>query len=166
MNVKVSTFVTNPTIVQNAFLRDGLRRCIGEDPGCSAIVSLKKECVGKEWELYLEEQLRRRDICFETESDLTRKGKAKTPDILLLIPMAIVISETYHVVNWIDSKGLFADVETFEEHDQQLKGYVNRYGSGVVIYWYGYVSDPVFCSNESIAVVDTFPDLWTSISSR
>jgi len=42
------------------------------------------------------------------------------------------------VVNWIDSKALFADQETFAEHFEQLRGYVNRYGRGLVIYWHGY----------------------------
>ena len=37
---------------------------------------------------------------------MRKQGKPKTPDALLLIPMAIQNHEdnTYHIINWIDSK--------------------------------------------------------------
>jgi hypothetical protein len=45
-------------------------------------------------------------------------------------------------VHWIDSKASFGDDRT---HTQQMEGqyatYVNRYGPGCVIYWFGYISD-------------------------
>jgi hypothetical protein len=43
-----------------------------------------------------------------------------------------------YVINWIDSKGMFADEETFEENHEQLKSYVNRYGAEHVVYIYLY----------------------------
>jgi hypothetical protein len=46
------------------------------------------------------------------------------------------------MVHWIDSKASFGDDRT---HTQQMEGqyatYVNRYGPGCVIYWFGYISD-------------------------
>lgn len=41
-----------------------------------------------------------------------------------------------YVINWIDSKGMFADEETFEENYEQLKSYVNRYGAGYDVFIY------------------------------
>ena len=64
------------------------------------------------------------------------------------------------VVNWIDSKGMFADEETFSENYEQLKSYVNRYGSGLVIYWHGYVASLSRWRDESILVCDHFPEEW------
>jgi hypothetical protein len=60
------------------------------------------------------------------------------------------------VVNWIDSKALFADQETFAEHFEQLRGYVNRYGRGLVIYWHGYnaaIQDRYVCSRVCLEYV-------------
>ena len=70
-------------------------------------------------------------------------------------------SSEYYVINWIDSKAMFADVLTFEEHLEQLKGYNNRYGRGLVIYWHG-CSIEVYrrLQNDMIIVRDSFPSEW------
>jgi hypothetical protein len=66
-----------------------------------------------------------------------------------------------YVINWIDSKGMFADEETFEENHEQLKSYVNRYGAGMVIYWHGYVHSLTRLKDEMIFISDGFPDRYT-----
>ena len=106
------------------------------------------------------ELLHQRKICFETEAELRARGKPKTPDILLLIPMAVEVNGQQHIVNWIDSKGMFADKLTFHEQGEQLRGYVNRYGAGLVIYWYGFSEDVRGAGGQTILVVDNFPDKW------
>ncbi len=72
--------------------------------------------------------------------------------------------EPYLIINWIDSKALFADLETFEENIQQFRTYTNRYGRGMVIYWYGFCEDilnhSVLSMNDDILVCDGFPDDW------
>ena len=65
------------------------------------------------------------------------------------------------VINWIDSKAMFADVQTFKENIDQFRAYNNRYGRGLVIYWHGFVKD--VCSlliDDMIIVRDRFPDNW------
>jgi len=46
------------------------------------------------------------------------------------------------MVHWIDSKATFGDDRT---HNQQMEGqyatYLNRYGPGCVIYWFGFIAD-------------------------
>ena len=69
-------------------------------------------------------------------------------------------NEQAFVVNWIDSKGLFADEETFQENYDQLKSYTNRYGPGMVIYWHGYVSSLDNRNDEMILICDHFPTHW------
>jgi hypothetical protein len=59
-------------------------------------------------------------------------------------PIAVrcALSGRWHIVHWIDSKACFGDDRL---HAQALEGqyrtYLNRYGSGAVIYWLGFVSD-------------------------
>lgn len=58
---------------------------------------------------------------FRDENNLRARGYDKTPDIKLEIPIAV----NGFIINWIESKALFADVKT---HQQYLK---NQYLS----YW-------------------------------
>jgi hypothetical protein len=71
---------------------------------------------------------------------------------------------SYLIVNWIDSKALFADLNTFEENIAQFRTYTNRFGRGMVIYWQGFCEDilnhAVLSMNDDILVCDRFPDDW------
>lgn len=63
---------------------------------------------------------------------------------MLQVPIAVCcpLSGRWHIVHWIDSKASFGDDRL---HAQALEGqyrtYLNRYGSGAVIYWLGFVRD-------------------------
>lgn len=156
-NISVSQVVENPLLIIDEWTRENVFECIVNDPLCSLECDQLKECTGKEYEALLLQQLQSKNMCFETEAELRNKGKPKTPDILFLIPMGVYESlplpkfesnldetesnnisnqhqsdQQYQqqlpfVINWIDSKGMFADEETFEENYEQLKSYVNRY---------------------------------------
>jgi CDAN1-interacting nuclease 1 len=116
-------------------------------------------------------KLNDRYIAFETEADLRRKGKAKTPDVLLLIPMIIkfdlrssnglIRQVTAAAINWIDSKALFADHDTYEEHMEQFHSYISRYGRGLVIYWHGFTESLLgIIDHETLVISDHFPSYW------
>jgi hypothetical protein len=156
----LSRFVKNPALVHDVRLRGDLLRCVSDDPVNCNRSDVIKATVGVEYEELLIELLHQRKICFETEAELRARGKPKTPDILLLIPMAVEVNGQQHIVNWIDSKGMFADKLTFHEQGEQLRGYVNRYGAGLVIYWYGFSEDVRGAGGQTILVVDNFPDKW------
>eukprot|EP01102_Stenamoeba_stenopodia_P014621 TRINITY_DN487_c0_g1_i7.p1 TRINITY_DN487_c0_g1~~TRINITY_DN487_c0_g1_i7.p1 ORF type:complete len:151 (-),score=22.54 TRINITY_DN487_c0_g1_i7:327-779(-) len=91
---------------------------------------------------------------------------AQTPDVKLLVPFAIKLSTTsseqqqrdevshhssssedsdddqWFVVNWIESKASFGDEGSHMGNVQdQLWGYRNRYGPGIVVYWFGFIHD-------------------------
>lgn len=136
--VSIPQIVDDPSIILDDHIREDILKCIRSDPLCNLESDQLKECSGKEYESLLFQQLVARNMCFETEADLRNRGKPKTPDILLLIPMGVQdfreVSSTFrseqhqrpNVINWIDSKGMFADEETYEENHEQLKSYVNR----------------------------------------
>ena len=145
--------------------------CMSEDPYNSQPCNQMQECIGNEFEEYLVERLRGMKLCFETEAELRLRGKPRTPDILFSIPVALPpCEETQNrvaVVNWIDSKAMYADEETFGEHIEQLQGYINRYGRGMVIYWRGYSKavkqSPAFRSTNSMVVLlEDVPSKWIS----
>lgn len=58
---------------------DDLQRCYLEDPVSSRQVSMSRGSLGAEYEEMLYEHMTRRGMVFETEADLRRRGKAKTP---------------------------------------------------------------------------------------
>lgn len=159
-DLTMSQIVENPNLIVDEWIRKNVLNCIMNDPLCSLEGDQLKECTGKEFEALLLQQLQARRMCFETEAELRNRGKPKTPDILLLIPMGVLDnqknqskngkfnyqtaqlqnqqlhpqhqqpqsnkSQRPYVINWIDSKGMFADEETFDENYEQLKSYVNR----------------------------------------
>ncbi|POM68227.1 Zinc finger, C2H2 [Phytophthora palmivora] len=135
-----------------------IRECIDEDVHCSPLADRIRHNLGLEYEYLLLETLRNRQLVFESEDMLREKGLSKTPDVRLLLPIGIKDpnSGQLHVVNWIDSKAMFGDRHTHEtENANQLQGYVNRYGPGMVIYWFGHVAR--LSSDSDILIADAFP---------
>lgn len=236
---KVADFLINPFIVENQYLRSGLLELFAQDAGCSPQIDLLKETCGREYEALLVTILNTYHMSYETEVEMRKKGKPKTPDIWFTIPMAVACNDYEHqlitsrsltsqqydgednmdddqdfmmtsmefdadgrlspnrsllssqdsetinnntttpatattttavveedqyiVVNWIDSKAMFADAKTFKDHLSQFKAYYNRYGRGMVIYWHGYVEDVYQHIQEfgdNIIIRDTFPEKW------
>jgi len=229
--ISITNIIKDPLLVESEHIRiDILTNCCMKDPMVSWDIDITKQTIGHEYEEYLINMLNSYNLCYETEEDLRNKGKAKTPDILFLIPMGIKIPKNYYlkninrdkvkntnidvnvnmnanvnpksnpnpnftadsdvvnkklfhdnddneldigtetdigvglgvshpqsltlkeeeeeeeeyvIINWIDSKALFADESTLNDNIDQLQGYVNRYGRGLVIYWHGYVESIV-----------------------
>ena len=97
------------------------------------------------------EWLDRRGIRYMTEKDL-KKFKdqyVKTPDVLFMSPIVI----NGRKVSWIESKANFGDiVEIRRNLRKQLIPYVKLFGEGIVVYWFGHVSD--IQPPEGITLVD------------
>ncbi|RLN89620.1 hypothetical protein BBJ28_00014457 [Nothophytophthora sp. Chile5] len=137
-----------------------IRACIAEDAYCSPLADRIRHNMGVEYEYLLLETLRNRRLVFESEDMLREKGLSKTPDVRLLLPIGVPDPKNggqLHVVHWIDSKAMFGDRHTHEtENASQLQGYVNRYGPGMVIYWFGHVAQ--LRSDSDVFITDSFPD--------
>ena len=83
-------------------------------------------------------------------------GYDKTPDVVLDIPFS---TKDGSIINWIESKALFGSDDNHNNYlKDQLRSYRNRFSTGMVIYWFGFISDLVISSSkEGIFVKDDFP---------
>ncbi len=155
--VTVSDYVRDLSLIADERLREESRTCINEDYFNSPSVDRIRHSIGVEWEYVLLEKLRNRGISFETEDELRSKGFAKTPDVKLSSPIGVKgPNGKYHVVNWIDSKAMFGDEYTHRSTNlPQLHSYLNRFGPGMVIYWFDFNAS--LNTSEDILVVSDFP---------
>lgn len=95
-----------------------------------------KRSIGLEYELRIERELKLLKIPYSDETALRSRGFDKTPDVKLDVPIAV----DGFVINWIESKAMFGDKENHATYfNEQLKCYWNRFGPGLVIYWFGYL---------------------------
>lgn len=89
---------------------------------------------GKKGERKLYEWLDAAGIRYKTEEDLKKLHYKKTPDALLDSPVVI----NGRTVRWIDSKATFGDYEEQNRNERkQLDIYVEMFGEGMVVYWFG-----------------------------
>lgn len=161
---KVKLTISN-IIRDNHLLKDGrlgteIMECCSMDEDYGPIIDTIKNLSGSEHEMKLESILREKGIAFIKESELREKGYDKTPDFKLELP--IFLNKSGRVISWIDSKGTFGDETSHSEYyETQFKFYLNRFGSGLVIYWLGYVKELENKNNSiinrSIVVSDEFP---------
>ena len=113
--------------------------------------------IGLEYERLLRRALERCDVPFEDEDALRARGFARTPDILLAVPLAVLVDGAAVCVNWVDSKAMFGGEEVYErDHRHQLRSYVNRLGPGVVVYWLGF-DRSIAGRDAEVLVVDGWP---------
>lgn len=90
---------------------------------------------GKWGEKQLQEWLDIHGLKYRTEEEL-RGEYPKTPDALLAKPIEL----NGVVVKWIESKASFGDeIELRKNVRKQLKPYTEIFGTGAVVYWFGYI---------------------------
>lgn len=118
------------------------------------LADVGKHSLGQEYELKLQRIAKDLKLAFRGEEHLRLKGYDKTPDIKLDIPIAV----DGFMVNWIESKALFGDEEGHRGYlkDQYLS-YWNRFGTGLVIYWLGYLDTIEQVNEKKIIVMSDFP---------
>lgn len=107
-------------ITTEARLFADVLEAVRADPIDGPLHSRECNIIGMEYEIRLQTRLKEMDIPFETENELRIKGTAKTPDILLSMPLGIRVRKKnntmeWKTIFWIDSKALFGDVKTHEQ---------------------------------------------------
>ncbi|XP_039268315.2 uncharacterized protein LOC120343245 [Styela clava] len=152
---KVSSWMNDPFLIPDEKLREQVLHCISFDVCYGPINDAIRHSVGLEFEEKLVRNVKRHNLPFLDENDLRKRGYDKTPDVKLEVP----ISVNGYPVCWIESKASFGDLQTHSEYlRDQYYSYWNRFGPGIVIYWFGFIdgiSDEM--KKLGILVMDDFP---------
>jgi CDAN1-interacting nuclease 1 len=134
-------------------LIDDVYRAVAWDHVTSPLVERLKAAAGAKYEQKLESALSALGVPFSTEAALRADGFARTPDVRLEVPIAVC----GRLVHWIDSKASFSDPYVHNEKGTpQFQAYVNRYGPGLVIYWFGMVEE-LANAHPSVMIMCRFP---------
>nr|CAG4637936.1 EOG090X0A0V [Chydorus sphaericus] len=151
----ISNFLKNTSLIDDRDLAFETYLCLLEDDDYGPIADASKQSIGNEYEIRLRMELEEKKITFLHEDHLRARGYDKTPDIKLEIPIAV----DGQVINWIESKALFGDEDAHRGYlKDQLYSYWNRFGPGLVIYWFGYVKDlEKIHQNRTILIRDSLP---------
>ncbi|XP_047536910.1 CDAN1-interacting nuclease 1 [Vanessa atalanta] len=156
-SAEVKKYLKDTTLIENSDLAYQVFLGIMNDNQYGPYVDIIKQSIGLEYELRLENELRIMNISFSDENLLRLRGYDKTPDFKLDVPIAV----DGFIVNWIESKALFGDEENHLGYmKDQLLCYWNRFGPGLVIYWFGYLEtlDSTPEVNNMFILRTTFPE--------
>jgi len=128
-------YIRNPESCHDKRLKKELMQVAQDD----IIYSPKGSQVQTERGLWGEKKLHdwldKRNLKYKTEVDL-RREYTKTPDCLLEKPIQIDGVK----VHWIESKASFGDdIELRKNVKRQLKPYTEMFGTGAVVYWFGFI---------------------------
>lgn len=98
----------------------------------------------------LAQWLTERGVPFQNEEEL-RANFDKTPDALLGEP----VEYNGGKIHWIESKATFGDPVEIRRHvKRQLRPYLDLFGEGLVIYWFGYAEDAELKLPKGVAISD------------
>lgn len=155
----LNSMLRDPSLIPDAVLAN---QCIINDCCNGPLVDCIKHAIGYEHEVLLREKLMEKNLAFLDEDQLRLKGYDKTPDFILEVPVAV----DGHVIHWIESKASFGDESSHRMYlQEQFWSYWNRFGPGLVIYWYGFIEE-LDCNRErGILLKHEFPSDIVTLSS-
>jgi len=129
----------NPSRIKDQRLRREVDEVLNRDELFTPTSHNRQAAEGNRREDRLAEWLDGLGIEYFTENEL-RAGtvEGKTPDFLLLNPLEWQGDE----FNWVESKASFGDDYIHRKnHRGQVSQYVELYGPGMLVYWYGYLDN-------------------------
>ncbi|XP_036695922.1 CDAN1-interacting nuclease 1 isoform X2 [Balaenoptera musculus] len=140
----INSMLRDPSQIPDGVLANQVYQCIVNDCCYGPLVDCIKHAIGHEHEVLLRDLLLEKNLSFLDEDQLRAKGYDKTPDFILQVPVAV----EGHIIHWIESKASFGDECSHHAylHDQ-FWSYWNRFGPGLVIYWYGFIQE-LDCNRE------------------
>ncbi|XP_066536238.1 CDAN1-interacting nuclease 1 isoform X1 [Hoplias malabaricus] len=150
----LNSMLREPSLISDVHLAKHVEQCTINDCCYGPLVDCIKHAIGQEHEEILREKLREKNLSFLDENHLRAKGYDKTPDIILEVPVAV----EGHIVHWIESKASFGDEQSHRTYlNDQFWSYWNRFGPGLVIYWYGFIAELDCQRDRGILLKDCFP---------
>ena len=161
-NQTSAQLLRDTNLIEDNVLKQQVNHCLENDDQFGPNIDLIKRSIGDEYESILKDKLTLMNVQFKDENILRTQGYDKTPDLLLTVPIAI----NNHVINWIESKGSFGDDYTHRQYlREQYWSYWNRFGSGLVIYWFGFIDELADQTlDKGIIIMDYMPSKITTIS--
>lgn len=150
----VTSMMKNTALIDDPRLAMEVHECVVSDDQYGPFVDNIKHAIGNEYEFKLNKILDSLGLSYIGEDQMREKGYDKTPDVKLEIP----ISVDGHVVNWIESKASFGDEYSNRGYlKDQFWSYWNRFGPGMVIYWFGFIDELDSNREKGIMLYDNFP---------
>lgn len=151
---EVKEMLRDPDLIPDPYLSSNVYTCVFSDNQDGIIIDMVRYTVGEEYEVKLKQLAREAGLIFYDEGDLRRVGFDKTVDLLLAVQC--IYKNT--IINWIESKASFGDLESHSKYlNDQLISYSNRFGSGIIIYWFGFHEGILNKTNNNLIVLDDFP---------
>ncbi len=127
----------NPDRIDDERLRKYVWRAVKTDFVYSPIAVRFHSAKGEVCERLLKSFLDSIDVSYSEEKDLRGKTK-KTPDFLLEDPLEMCGIK----VMWMESKAMFGGTDVHSEYwKRQYRYYIEEFGKGIVVYWFGCVKD-------------------------
>lgn len=162
-----SKYLTSPDEIEDRMLSANIAHCIKIDKTYSPQMDIYRQYgdhgasepnlgreIGVKYEKILEDKLREASIPFYTEDHMRTMGYPKTPDVCLLEPISIDGA----VVKWIESKAWFGDPISHHAYlRDQYWPYYNRFGPGLVVYWFGFVDEIDVNRQKGVSVMFDVP---------
>jgi hypothetical protein len=137
--------IKNPWKIRDPRLREEVAKAIEVDflySPWAHVLQRKRAKLGEE---ILREWLEEKGASFALKKD-----RKKTPDFVFEKPLTISERDTW----WADSKAIFADESEHRRYiSKQFADYLDIFGPGLVVYWYGCV-DTVPYIEPDIVVLD------------
>lgn len=153
--------VRDPELIVDKRLKLEVKEALKNDLFFSPAAHRMQAVKGEMGELLIAKWLKKKDICHRNEDDLRREGLSKTPDFLL--DEAIEVDGTK--ISWIESKAMFADEDEYSRHlKKQFRPYEERFGRGMVVYWYGFL-DSISIGNIMIKDHSFFSEISDDVKS-
>ncbi|KAM3932761.1 LOW QUALITY PROTEIN: CDAN1-interacting nuclease 1-like [Leptodactylus fuscus] len=150
----LNTMLRDLSQIPDPILATQVNQCVANDCGNGPLVDCIKLSIGYEHEVLLREKLLEKNMAFLDEDQLRLNGYDKTPDFILEVPVAV----EGHVIHWIESKASFGDeMSHCASLQDQFWSYWNRFGPGLVIYWYGFIEELDCHRDHGIILKDEFP---------
>jgi hypothetical protein len=110
LQLRLTTTMPSQDKTKTTRLAREVMHAVDMDPMYGPRHDKERNEVGVEYEFILEQVLRAKDVPFETEEQLRKRGTSRTPDVLLSCPVGVKRpkrhgeGEEWAVVCWIDSK--------------------------------------------------------------
>jgi len=156
----VTQMMKDNSKIVDPVLASEINECILTDDQYGPYVDDIKHSIGNEYEFKLNKCLDAIGMAYIGEDVMRERGYDKTPDVKLEVPFAV----DGYMVNWVESKASFGDEYNNKMYlKDQFWSYWNRFGPGMVIYWFGFIEELDVHKEKGIILRDSFPEKVTKM---